>query len=89
MSEFSQHDRRELKALRRRVEHSTRQHAANLARAFRHLPPELDVAAERMLELEPGTIAAWRHDDELIDTVARVFDALEVEARERRNGGEP
>jgi hypothetical protein len=89
MSSLSQRDRRELVALRRSVEHSHRQHAANLARAFRRLRPDLDAAAEKMLDLRPGTIACRRHGDELADTIARILDAIELDQRERRNGSEP
>ena len=89
MSGLSQRNRRELKVLRRRIEHAQRQHAANLERALRRLPPELDDVAEQMLRLEPGAIVAWRHDEALIHAIARVFDALNLDACERRNGSEP
>jgi len=89
MSRLSRRDRRELVALRRSVEHSRHQHAANLARAIRRLRPELDAAAEDMLDLRQGTLAYWRHGDELADTITRILDAIELDQHERRNGSRP
>jgi hypothetical protein len=88
MSSLSQRDRRELEALKRRVAHSQRQHAENLTRAFRRLPPELDAVAEQLLRLEPGAIAHWRTGDELTDAVERILEWLEGDMHERRNGSE-
>jgi hypothetical protein len=88
MSELSKRERAELLTLKRRIEHAERQHVASLTRAFRRLPPELDDAAERMLELKPGMIARWRDGDDVLDVIGRVFAAMRVDAHERRNGGE-